>query len=194
MCLIRALKTCRLYRALRPGCTHAYAVNGHAVAAALLDEIGHDLLMPIDIAMAALVKNERSPISAYVMLPPPITQLQRTDGRKRVRSLSLLVPAPSFSYHLHTSQCRNIHARECPIVPNSIAHDARAMIACMDWIALPQLPSVSVPVISAWGSMCAGECGAKSQRRDSKRNAHAAAAAARVGAGTTVAAAGSSPL
>jgi hypothetical protein len=75
-----------VYKAQRPGCTHAYAVNGHAVAQTLLDEIGHDLVMAVDLAMAHLANNSTSGVVAYVMLPPPITQLSRTDGRKRVRS------------------------------------------------------------------------------------------------------------
>lgn len=71
---------CRLYGAQSPACTHAYALRNATVAQLFVDAIGHDVDKPVDLSMIALLKAHHLP--GYVMLPPPVSQLWRTDKRK----------------------------------------------------------------------------------------------------------------
>lgn len=76
----QARRACRLYKARGPACTHAYALRNATVAQHFVDAIGHDVNRPVDLAMIALLKAHHLP--GYVMLPPPVSQLWRTDKRK----------------------------------------------------------------------------------------------------------------
>lgn len=100
----------RLHHALRPTCTHAYALRDHRAAAHLLEHLGHDLAMSVDIAMMQLVTGSPSELPAYVMLPPPITQLYRSNrSRKGTPSAN-----PSDV---------NVHGMKLPL--QKIVHSAR---------------------------------------------------------------------
>ena len=61
-------------------------LRNSTVAEMLLNEIGHDLVKPVDLGLIALLEAKGDVIPMYVMLPPPITQLWRTRKR-RVRPI-----------------------------------------------------------------------------------------------------------
>jgi hypothetical protein len=74
-----------VYKAIKPACTHSYALRNASVAELLLKEMGHDVVKPVDLSLISLVETKGDQIPMYVMLPPPIAQLWRTQKR-RVRS------------------------------------------------------------------------------------------------------------
>jgi hypothetical protein len=101
----------------RPGCTHAYAVNGHAVAQTLLDEIGHDLVMAVDLATYSPRQIELTLMPAY-KLPPPhhlsCPALMVASGTKRP-------PVPRYcAFMVHgvesvlTKRLGTRNAKTCP--------------------------------------------------------------------------------
>lgn len=73
---------CRVYEAIKPACTHSYVLRNATVASIMLEELGHDVLKPIDLGIISLIENKGDQIPMYVMLPPPITQLWRTQKRR----------------------------------------------------------------------------------------------------------------
>eukprot|EP00892_Ulva_mutabilis_P010186 jgi/Ulvmu1/753/UM010_0127.1 len=76
----------RLYRARSPACTHAYALRNASIAAHFVDAIGHDVNRPVDLSMITLLKARGAALPGYVMMPPPVSQLWRTDKRKYVQA------------------------------------------------------------------------------------------------------------
>lgn len=71
-----------MYKAIKPACTHSYVLRNATVAEILLEEMGHDVVKPVDLGLISLLENKGDQIPMYVMLPPPITQLWRTQKRK----------------------------------------------------------------------------------------------------------------
>lgn len=94
---------CRVYRAIKPACTHSYVIRNATVAELLLDEMGHDLVKPIDLGLISLIEAKGEQIPMYVMLPPPVTQLWRTRKRK-VRSCKTHCCLPTFINAVKTAE------------------------------------------------------------------------------------------